>query len=227
VLTKPLADPDSYWPDVDLIVLVEVGDLEHWSEALPTVDELVTALRTHGHLAPTLIVPVIRGHAVAKLARRLISSAWPAESETEAWADQIPPVAATPALDAVSRVTSALMMLSGTAYLATRRPLGPHLSQARTEAASAVEDELAVLAEFNPDPVFRKMIEELRGLRDAVQAELPDGAGRSAEPAGAFAAAVGEALGGRDNALNSTLLAMQEIALKWDLQRLQSPRAPS
>jgi hypothetical protein len=219
-VTKSLADLDTYWPDVDLVVVVEVVDLDSWSEALPIVDELVITLRTHGHLPPTLIVPVIGGHAVSKLARRLISSAWPAEAETEAWVDQLPPVAVTPALDAVTHVTSALMLLSGTAYLATRRPLAPHLSQARDEAASAVTDGLSALADLNPDPTSNEMIDELRRLCDAVAAEYPGEDGISVKPAGAYAAGVGEAMGGRDNALNELFIAVQGVALTWDIAPL-------
>lgn len=219
-ITRALTDPDSHWPESDLVVVVSCEHLDGWVEALPVVDELVLSLRSEANFPETMVIPVVGGHTISKLARRLIQSAWPGESAVDDWADKLPPIAATPLSDAVVAVTGALMPLSGIAYLATRRKLAPDVVEEQQKARDALAAGFAAIPTLGRDPVIEAVISALAQLSDLVEAEYPDSNGETVEPPGAYAAEVGRALAGTENEVNAFLTQIQGVALGWDLDHL-------
>ncbi|MEO9322243.1 hypothetical protein ABFT23_02050 [Nocardioides sp. C4-1] len=222
VETTKTHDPDAYWPEYDVVVLVHIEDLDALANALAVVDELVLELRSHGNFAETLALPVVGDYSVAKLARRVVSSVWPGEPQVEQWASVIPPMAPTPVTDAVAAFTNALTELSSVAYLASRRDLAPAVVDLRERAQACCTEAMEVVSALGPDPIIDDIHEELRRLSTLVHDEVLNsqrGTGATRAP-GMWASELGEILGGADNELNSTLIPLQEAALGWDLQRL-------
>ncbi|PBC69709.1 hypothetical protein BX265_7055 [Streptomyces sp. TLI_235] len=176
VVMRPLADAAAVnWPAVETAIGIQIGDLAEWGQALPTVVELLD--RVPGPLGarpPVLVVPLIAGHPVRHLSRKVQTNPWPGVELYDTWTGHFSPAHTTPLTDSAIAAHQALQALSGFTALRARQGTTPETLADIREETERYRRALDTITNMQTtDIVISTITEFLTALHDRVAAEDP------------------------------------------------------
>ncbi len=173
---RPLADAAAVnWPAVETAIGVLVGDVTEWGQAFPTAIELLDQVPgLLGARPPVLVVPLIAGRPVRRLALKVQTSPSPGVELYDTWTEHFPPAHNTPLFDSAIDAHQALQALSGFTALRNRQDSTPETLADVAHETKRYRQALDNITNMQPtDIVISTITEFLTALHDRVATENP------------------------------------------------------
>ncbi|MDO8731930.1 MAG: hypothetical protein Q7L55_05070 [Actinomycetota bacterium] len=162
----------SYWPRIDVAVIVQCEDVAAWTNQVDAVIQAVLDIRDAHHLPPTLIFPEFEGRAEPSLGCEVIRRSFPSVAGYYRWYPEERPAQQTHTLQSdVSTAIDQLIRCSAIQELRSRRNLAPEYEDFYLGSVTQFAEAFERITEYGDDACLGQIAFELNRLAMGVDDE--------------------------------------------------------